>query len=291
MSRNLVVVRAGKNSLHPQWLAGETERNWDLIVSAYDPAAKFDESPGVKIVLKPGGKWDGIHALFAGSDLLSCYEYIWLPDDDIATNCADINAIFDAMRRYKLEVAQPALTWESYFSHFLFMQCPGFELRYSNSIEIMVPCLSTGLLAQVLDDLRNSQSGFGMDTIWTRLSADPRWKAAILDSVAVHHTRPVGKVLRGNMAGRGATPEQERQQLEARYGVGERTLPLIYSAIESNGTRREGCTRLGFAMAWRYLKVFNRFQQRAKAAEKIIQVVRRQTFGQANLTLLRRALD
>ena len=290
MSRNLVVVRAGKNSLHPAWLAGETDRNWDLIVSAYDLAAKFDAVPGVKVVLQPGGKWDGIHALFAGSDLLSRYEYIWLPDDDIATNCADINAIFACARRYNLEVAQPALTRESYFSHFLFMQCPGFELRYSNSIEIMVPCLKAGLLALVLDDFRNSQSGFGMDTIWTRLSVKPQYKAAILDSIAVHHTRPVGKVLRGNMANRGATPEQECQQLEACYNVREQTLPLIYAAVESDGTRREGCAQLGFAMALRYLKVFRHFRQRGKAAEKILQIVRRQLKMRVNLSPLRRML-
>ena len=170
------------------------------------------------------------------------------------------------------------------------MQCPGFELRYTNSVEIMVPCLHSGLLAQVLDDFRDSQSGFGMDTIWTRLSADPRYKAAILDSVAVHHTRPVGKVLRGNMAGRGATPEEERGKLEARYNVRERILPLIYAAIESNGARREGCVSLGFAMAWRYLKVFNRFRQRAKAAEKILQIVRRQLRKRLNPDPLRRML-
>jgi hypothetical protein len=286
--KNLVVVRAGKNSLHPQWLEGAAERAWDLIVSAYDPAARFEHSPDVKVVLQPGGKWDGLHTLFAGSDLTSRYEYIWLPDDDIATTCADIDAIFAAMRSYNLEIAQPALTWESYFSHFAFMQCPGFALRYTNTVEIMVPCLKAGLLAQVVDDFHGSMSGFGMDSIWCRLSDDPRYKAAILDSVAVHHTRPVGKVLRGSMAGRGATPEEERRKLEARYNVRERIFPLIYAAVESDGRRREGCAGLGFAMAWRYLKDLGKFRDRVKAAEKIWQIVRRQSLKRPDLGPLKR---
>ena len=131
-------------------------------------------------------------------------------------------------------------------------------------------------------------SGFGMDSIWCRLSDDPRYKAAILDSVAVHHTRPVGRVLRGNMAGRGATPEEERRRLEARYGARERIFPLVYAAVESDGRRREGCASLGLAMAWRYVKVWAKFRLRVKAAEKIWQIVRRQSFGRPELGPLKR---
>src|SRR6185437_9031809 len=106
---------AGRNSLHPMWLEGPEERTWDLIVSVYDAEAQFDPRDDVQMVTKRGGKWDGLYALFADGELLSRYEYFWLPDDDIAARTEDINAIFAAMRRYKLEVAQPALTRDSFF--------------------------------------------------------------------------------------------------------------------------------------------------------------------------------
>ena len=286
--KNLVVVRAGRNSLHPKWLEGAAERNWDLIVSAYDPEARFDHGPDVPVVLQKGGKWDGLHALLAGSDLISRYEYIWLPDDDIATTCADINSIFDAMRRYNLEVAQPALTWNSYFSHFLFMQCPGFLLRYTNYVEIMVPCLRAGLLAQVVEDFRGSMSGFGMDYIWCRLSPEPRYKAAVLDSIAVHHTRPVGKVLRGNMSNRGLDPEEEERLLRSRFHISGRTRPLVYAAVDAQGRLRNGVTKLGLRAAWGYIGVLPQFSHPAQAAKNIWKLIRRQIGYRPNLNPLKR---
>src|SRR5579871_2529516 len=120
---NLVVVRAGKNSLHPAWLEGAAQRSWDLIVSVYDPDAHFAPREDVTAVMQRGGKWDGLYKLFADGELLNRYDYIWLPDDDIAASKQDINAIFAMMRQYHLEVAQPALTRDSYFTHFLCMQC------------------------------------------------------------------------------------------------------------------------------------------------------------------------
>lgn len=54
--RNLVVVRAGKNSLHPQWLDDGRQRNWDLVVSVYDPDAQFVHDADIAVVEKRGGK-------------------------------------------------------------------------------------------------------------------------------------------------------------------------------------------------------------------------------------------
>ena len=289
--RNLVVVRAGRNSLHPMWLEGVGERNWDLIVSVYDPEAQFVPHDDVRMVMKRGGKWDGLYALFADGDLLSRYEYIWLPDDDIAATKHDVNAIFDAMRRYGLEVAQPALTRDSYFSHFLVLQCPEFALRCSNFVEIMVPCVTAGLLTKVLDDFRESESGFGMDFIWTRLAEEPRYKAAILDLVSVRHTRPVGKFLRRKMAERGQSPEADREGLNARYGVRGRAMPLVYAAVDAEGRRVDGCARLGWKMARRYLAVIREFDKRSLALEKIWQLIRRQRGAALDLSPLRATED
>ena len=244
--RNLVVVRAGRNSLHPRWLNRDSDRNWDLVVSLYDPDARFQHPDDVLVVTRPGGKWDGLHALLSQSDHLSRYDYVWLPDDDIEASSADIDAIFDAMRQYDLEVAQPSLTRDSYFSHFAVMSCPAFALRYANFIEIMVPCLKASLLRMVLEDFKDSMSGFGMDYIWCRLSADNRYKAAIIDRVAVRHTRPIGKALRGRMAKSGVVAEDEEQILRARYDVRGRIRPLIYAAVDSSGRLRGGLREAGF---------------------------------------------
>jgi len=289
--KNLVVVRAGKGSLHPQWLRDGESRNWDLIVSCYDPSVRFDHDDGVMTVVRPGGKWDGIYAVLSQPGLLDRYEHVWLPDDDIAASSGQIDAVFNAMRRYDLDVAQPALTHDSYFSHFAFLACPGFTLRYTNFVEIMAPCLKTSLLRSVLEDFRASMSGFGMDYIWCRLREDGRYRAAILDSIAVRHTRPIGHALRRAMAKSGASAEDEEAALRRRYGVTKRIRPLIYASVDRNGRRREGCAQHGVSMAIGYARVASRINAQEAAGWKILQLLRRQFTRRPDLSQLKRRVD
>ncbi len=288
LRRNLVVVRAGKNSLHQQWLNAGSDRNWDLVVSLYDPDASFDHDEDVLVVKQRGGKWDGLYALFSQADILSRYDYVWLPDDDILTNSGAIDAIFDEMQNHELDVAQPSLTRDSYFSHFAVMSCPGFQLRYTNFVEIMAPCLKTSLVQTLLEDIKDSMSGFGLDYIWCRLSEDPRYKAAIIDRVAVRHVRPVGRVLRGQMLKDGVVPQNEELALRARYNVKGRIRPLIYAAIDMRGRLHHGSARLGFTMGLSYLLAHRQFTAQGNPGWKILQLVRRQMTKKLDLSRLKR---
>ncbi len=194
--RNLVVVRAGDSSLHENWTNSKVAPNWDLIISYFgDDPDNFRNGFGRRIDQK-GGKWDGLYRLFSDHpELLDHYDYFWLPDDDIDCCCEDINRIFAAMKLYRVELLQPSLTPNSFFYWFETIQNRNFRLRYSNFIEIMVPCLSAGILRKVLPLMQHTMTGSGLDLVWARLFDDPNYKAAILDEVAVHHTRPVGQVL------------------------------------------------------------------------------------------------
>jgi len=286
--RNLVVVRAGKDSLHSQWLDAGQDRNWDLVVSLYDPDAEFDHDDEILVVKCRGGKWDGLYEFFSKSDVLRRYEYIWLPDDDIVTRSRDIDALFDAMRRFNLCIGQPSLTRDSFYTHFVLLSCPGFQLRFTNFIEIMVPCLEVGLLKIVLEDFRGSMSGYGMDSIWCRLSHEPFYKSAIFDQIAVRHTRPIGGSLRVNMTKHGYTAQDEGRTLRARYQVRGKTRPLIYAAISARGRLNVGCKRLGLTMALGYLTVYRQFAVQEHAIWKIFQLLRRQFAERLDLSALQR---
>jgi len=188
--KNLVIVRAGRSSLHPDWLAGS--RTWDLIVSTYDPAAAFPAADGVIVDLAPGFKWRGLAATIARHrDLIDRYERIWLPDDDIATDAVTINRLFDLHRRFGLELSQPSLSADSYYTHDITMAHPGFFLRFTNFVEVMVPLFSKRLFDSVAADFAGSDSGWGFDNVWHMGSEFPR--VAILDCLQVHHTRPLGE--------------------------------------------------------------------------------------------------
>lgn len=251
--RNLVVLRAGPDSLHAGWLdLPYAERDFDVLLSFYAPQAHaaFVASPGVSAVLVPGGKWDGLYQTLATLDL-SRWDYVWLPDDDICTTARDINRLFALCHDHGLAVAQPALTTDSYFSHPLFLHCPGFRLRFTNYIEVMVPCLSRAVLHQALPHFAQSRSGYGLDYIWCRWRQSGAFRAAILDEVTVQHTRPVGQVLKAAMAALGAPEsESEEARLRAEYGLTDRTVPLAFAGLRMDGRPVAGRLAMAIAM-WR----------------------------------------
>src|SRR5690348_339257 len=109
MPSSLVILRAGDGSLHPNWLTGP--KDWDLAISYYGskPQKNFPEASYVHRF--QGGKWDGLYDFFVTHpDIVTRYDYFWLPDDDILTDTDTINRLFAGVERYHLELAQPSLT-------------------------------------------------------------------------------------------------------------------------------------------------------------------------------------
>jgi len=277
---NLVVVRAGSKSLHANWLAlPHEDRNWDLIVSYFDEAA-FNAHPpqtGVQKVLLRGGKWDGLFKTFSQCESHTQYAHIWLPDDDIATDGAAINMMFDQAKRYDLAVCQPALTHDSYYSHFLFMKCPEFSIRYTNYIEIMIPCLEASLFAQALPLFEDTMSGFGLDYIWCRLPGAGPHKAAILDEVTMHHTRPIGSQLKSNIVDqKGKTAKEEGAKLRAQMGGLKKAVPLAYAGITKEGVKIEGRLKMALRMRQSYAGAMDQFADQDLAKVKNRQLFKRQ---------------
>ena len=182
MRRRLIVLRAGDDSLHSSWGSGD----WQLIHTYYG-----DHPPPDSIPIK-GGKWDGIYQLFKQQpDLLKLYDTIWLPDDDIQTNARDIETLFSLHEKYHLQLSQPALTHDSHYSHFCLLQNKHFILRYSNFVEIMMPCFSAGLLRRALSWFEDNPTGYMLDKIWHRLADPPLYAAAVIDQIAMRHIRKV----------------------------------------------------------------------------------------------------
>ncbi|TPN21567.1 DUF707 domain-containing protein [Mesorhizobium sp. B2-3-3] len=275
-SRNLVIVRAGDNSLHRGWGADDPGCKFDLIVSYYgaDPSA-FRQVYENRTDHK-GGKWDGIHALLSRQpDLLDRYEYLWFPDDDLEADRATIEAMFANMRRHDLHVAQPALTLDSYYTHLPFLRCKSFEFRLVDKIEIMAPCMRADVAAKMLPLFQQSMSGFGLDSLWTRLAAQNLGASAIFDALPVRHTRPVGIHMVKAMATSGRTAESEYRQLALQYGFGE-FFPLSYGAVDRKGRRWRSRPIIGLRMVADYVVGRGNFRQTLKWKRRLWHVLRRQ---------------
>ncbi len=289
MNKSLVVVRAGGKSLHSRWLEiPYDDRNYDLLISYFsdEAYAEFVPEPGVDAVLVKGGKWDGLYKTLSDRDL-DQYEYFWLPDDDLDISAQDVNALFEAMRFYGLRIAQPSLSPNSYFSHFVFSQCPGFVLRYTNYIEIMAPCMHRDILKKALPLFQNTMSGFGLDYIWCRWAEAGAFRTAILDEIAMHHTRPVGKNLKAAMAETGnLSSEEEEAVLKEMFDLSRRTVPVIFAGILQGGQPVSGRIQLGWRMCRGWLSMMSSFRDAGEARAGILKIARRQLIKPLDMTTI-----
>jgi hypothetical protein len=234
--RNLVVVRTGEGSLHHSWLSHDSVRNWDLIESYYGSEPEKNLDPRFDRIVDRGLKWDSLHRLFLSRPaLLKDYDYIWLPDDDLACQQAAINQIFELTRQFDLLVSQPSLSGASYYSHPTMLHNPEFLLRHTNFIEVMCPCFKTSYLEKILPLLELSPSGWGLDFVWSMIAEKPRQRSAVLDQVSVTHTRPMGEgPIYDALAKLDRVPRDDMEAILERF-VERPQRPATYSGIRSNG--------------------------------------------------------
>lgn len=226
--RNLVVVRAGDRSLHPQWVAGAA-REFDLCVSYYgaEPDRYRGDTPLWEA--RKGPKWPCIGELLqARPALLEAYDTFWFPDDDLAVDTTTINRMFALFRGFGLALAQPALTPQSYHGHPMLLQRPGHVLRRTGFVEVMAPIFDRPALQACLPSFGHSRSGWGLDFVWPRLVGPARREAiAILDATPVWHTRPLGGELYRNHPEMDPARDVERLILE--YGLSPEELSTQYT--------------------------------------------------------------
>jgi len=190
--KNLVVVRAGANSLHNSWLRDCSQtRNWDLLVSYYDAPNWATAQNYEGCVFQQGNKLKPLHDYYTWG-WFDSYDYVWLPDPDIATDGKSINTMFELMRVFDLSLAQPCLSDDSFTSHPITKRRADCVLRFTNFVEVMLPCFSKAALAQCVPTFLSSNYMWGVDYLWAKTLDYPQNKIAILDCLPMQHTNPVG---------------------------------------------------------------------------------------------------
>jgi hypothetical protein len=255
--RGLVVLRCGQNSLHWDWLDARRE-NWDLLLCPYQEI----DARGHQAHVIPGQKWDGLANFFAKTQAWRDYDYICLPDDDVATDAASLNALFSFCARFKTSLAAPALTPNSYFSHPITMRNTEFAARRTSFVEIMMPCFSRAFFQEVLPTfgLSRSGTGFGLDYLWPyMLSYQDIW---LCDDSPVHHTRPVGGMRKERLAA------LANADLQFVHGFGIPALLKTIGGVGPDGIFQR-CDEAGFAARYRrgYAYLTNRTPTLAQQIE------------------------
>ncbi len=236
-NRFLVIVRAGDQSLHPRWTRDAATRDWDLVVSYFGNDPDRFRDAGVTRIDDQGLKWAGLHALLTREDFWRAYDYIWLPDDDLAIDQAAISTLFATMDELRLALAQPALSWTSHYSHPVTLHCPSFRVRMTNFVEIMAPCFDRRFLETCLPTFTETMSGWGLDWLWPRLLPHDSLQCAIIDLATATHTRPVGGPSYDRLRDAGIAPQDEAAALMRRHGIPADIRFHIVGAVDVHGKR------------------------------------------------------
>jgi hypothetical protein len=226
--RNLIVVRAGDGSLHREWIAGPA-RDFDLFISYYGKSAGRWRTDGDFYEARPGPKWPCLADLLREhADLIAEYDAIWLPDDDLSVDSATLNRMFAFFCAHRLDLAQPALTPNSYHTWNTLLQEPGCHLRYTRFVEVMAPLFSRAALRVCAPTFAESPSGWGLDWVWPTLCERAGLDGiAVIDATPVRHTRPVGGELYRNH--RELDPRADAERVIRKYGLREVRAVAKYS--------------------------------------------------------------
>lgn len=216
MSRsNLVVVRAGDASLHPQWLLSK-DRTWDLVVIyAGDYPERYRDQYD-HLYRHHGSKWVAIaDFLSTRSGFVQRYEYVWFPDDGLLTTGRNIDSFFDLCKTFRFGLAQPAFTLNSYYAWEITLQRPTLAVRITNFVEIAAPCFKVETLDVFAPVFGENSSGYGYEFVWSRLAdRNGCLRRGIVDRTPVYRTRPVS-----HLPGVTAHPGDEEVLLLQRYGM------------------------------------------------------------------------
>jgi hypothetical protein len=239
--RNLVVVRAGSESLHQGWLEPAEERDFALAVSYYGKEPGRWTETADRWVEAKGPKW-GPLADFVDDEWewVSQFDYVAFPDDDLSATASDWRGLFKAMRDLDLDLAQPSLDYRSFWTHQITARRPAYRARMTNFVEVMTPAFSRWAVERCLPTFRMSASGFGLDIVWPAILQKAGRRLGIIDEISFGHTRPFNGIAPVDAKGSGSgdlykllshPPVIDEIILSQLFGVAFPFDPVVYSAV------------------------------------------------------------
>lgn len=191
--KNLIIAAVGDNSCHREWLAKRANFDLALIYYGSDSKKSIDYSLDSTFFLeKKGQKY---HLIFYflqqyKKEIEDKYNYVWLPDDDISIEGEKINLLFYLAFEYKLEICQPAM--KGFSSHSFTRPRYFSKLRFTNFVEVIAPVMEFQTFLKLSETFCLNESAWGYEFLWSNKINSKKDKIAIVDSIVMTHTKPIG---------------------------------------------------------------------------------------------------
>ena len=215
-TKNLILATVGDNSYHKEWINGNN--NFDLILIYYgDNNDIFLDyrKDAMLCINQKGQKYPMIkNFIIDNTELLSKYDHIWLPDDDLLISTNAINSFFNIAKQHGIILCQPALI-NNQVAHPITKINDGTLFRYTNFVEVMAPLFTYESLMMLCNDFDLSESGWGLDVTWAYRLNYPHDKIAIIDATPMQHMRPIGN----DYSRFKKSPHTELVELLAKYNL------------------------------------------------------------------------
>mgnify|MGYP000314677084 CR=1 FL=1 len=152
-------------------------------------------------------------ARFSGKD-----EYFMLINGDVMMAISDINKCFFIASSYKLDIFQPSLSRDSFFSHGHLLNKPGHYIEQVDFTEVMMLGLSSRVWKTLALENKFTISGWGVDKyLLPYLVKREKWKnPCVIHACIARHCKPIES--RGLIFSNGKTSSQEMLDLKNSLG-------------------------------------------------------------------------
>ncbi len=126
------------------------------------------------------------------------YNYIGIIDDDIIFKVSEFNYMLHIAEVHNLDVFQPSIAADSYFSHRKFVHVPGIMVAPTDWVEVMAPFYKYELFNACNDYFLQTISSQGLDCFMMPVlqKIHGMTNTGIVHSAIIKHTRPIRTHLR-----------------------------------------------------------------------------------------------
>ncbi len=192
--KNLLITSVTKNDLELVAKIINTfgHDDFDYIIIAYDKVKITHKAYEKCKIIYEEGLYFKFLKKYLTPDVAKQYAYLFLWDNDIEIGNFSYKNFINIMKRNNLQMAQPALTHDSYYNFPITLKNRNSKVgRYTDMVEVMVPVIKSEDWPPYWTMIREdyNQWGWGYDA-YARSFCGYK-NIGIIDQETITHTRPV----------------------------------------------------------------------------------------------------